>query len=69
MSEATVHYRVAGMTCAHCEAAVRAEVAAVAGVSAVTVDRSNGSLTVSGSGISDLAVRAAVDEAGYEIVG
>lgn len=62
-------YTVAGMTCGHCVAAVREEVGALAGVTAVEVDLDSGRLTVEGAGLSDEGVRAAVDEAGYRVVG
>ena len=61
-------YTVSGMTCAHCVASVREEVAEVEGVRAVEVDLESGRLSVAGDGFSDDAVRAAVDEAGYEVV-
>ena len=61
-------YTVQGMTCAHCVASVTEEVETVAGVSAVEVDLASGRLVVRGEGVSDGAVRAAVDEAGYEVV-
>ena len=62
-------YTVTGMTCAHCVEAVRGEVARVAGVQAVAVDLATGYLTVSGDGYPDEQIRAAVDEAGYLLVG
>jgi copper chaperone CopZ len=61
-------YRVAGMTCSHCVLSVQEEVSQVAGVQAVAVELASGRLSVSGDGISDEAVRAAVAEAGYEVV-
>ena len=39
------------------------------GVTVVVVDLEAGRVTVQGQGLSDEAVRAAVDEAGYEVVG
>lgn len=60
-------YTVSGMTCGHCEASVREEVGEVAGVSAVEVSHETGRLVVSGEGVSDEAVRAAVEEAGYAV--
>jgi copper chaperone CopZ len=60
-------YTVTGMTCAHCVMSVREEVSEVAGVAAVDVDLASGRLTVSGSGVSDDAVRSAVADAGYEV--
>ena len=66
MSTAT--YTVVGMTCGHCVNAVTEEVAQVPGVTAVDVDLASGGLTVtSDSVIDDGSVRAAVEEAGYEV--
>jgi len=65
----TNEYRVTGMTCGHCESAVRAEVAAVEGVDAVEVTLETGKLLVTGSDtVADAAVIAAVEEAGYDAV-
>jgi copper chaperone CopZ len=64
----TREYAVDGMTCAHCVLSVREEVSEVPGVSAVDVDLASGRMTVAGDDISDDAVRAAVAEAGYEVV-
>ncbi len=61
-------YTVEGMTCAHCTAAVTEEVSQVAGVTAVDVDLATGRLDVTGTGVDPAAIRAAVDEAGYEVV-
>jgi copper chaperone CopZ len=61
-------YSVTGMTCEHCVRSVREEVSEVAGVSAVAVDLAAGVVTVTGDGFGDDAVRAAVAEAGYEVV-
>ena len=61
-------YAVSGMTCEHCVRSVREEVSEVRGVAAVDVDLASGRLTVSGDGFDDAAIRAAVDEAGYEVV-
>lgn len=61
-------FRVEGMTCAHCVAAVKEEVSAVDGVEVASVNLGEGLLTVAGEGFADEAVRAAVDEAGYEVV-
>ena len=57
-------YEVAGMTCGHCQAAVEAEVGAVAGVTGVHVDLASGRVEVQGDA-DDAAVRAAIEEAGY----
>jgi copper chaperone len=61
-------YTVQGMTCTHCAASVTEEVEQVPGVTGVDVDLETGRLSVLGDGFSDDAIRAAVDEAGYEVV-
>ena len=61
---ATRTYTVTGMTCGHCEQAVRTEVGAVAGVAEVAVDHTSGRLEVTGDA-DEAAVLAAVTEAGY----
>ncbi len=65
----TSEYRVSGMSCGHCEAAVRSEVAQIPGVDDVTVNAATGSLVVTSAQLVDAdAVLGAVDEAGYEAV-
>jgi copper chaperone len=59
-------FTVAGMHCGHCERAVVAEVSAVAGVSSVEVDLEGKVVTVAGESLDDGAIRAAIEEAGYE---
>lgn len=60
-------YNVRGMSCDHCAASVNEEVSEVEGVAGVTVDLASGRLEVTGAAISDERVRAAVEEAGYEL--
>jgi copper chaperone len=68
MSTAT--YTVTGMTCGHCVSAVTEEVSQVPGVTGVDVDLETGGLTVtSDAPVDETAVRAAVEEAGYEVAG
>lgn len=66
MSE-TVTYQVPGMTCEHCKAAVTEEVCAVSGVDSVGVALDSKLVRVSGTALDDSALRAAIDEAGYEV--
>lgn len=62
----TNQYTVTGMTCSHCENAVRGEVQKIAGVEQVEVSSAAGTLVItSTSPLDDDAVLAAVDEAGY----
>ena len=66
----TTSYTVVGMTCGHCVNAVTEEVTQLPGVTAVDVDLASGGLTVtSDAPVDDSAVRAAVEEAGYEVAG
>ncbi|MBI5310584.1 MAG: heavy-metal-associated domain-containing protein [Actinobacteria bacterium] len=67
MSEQSeLSYLVEGMSCGHCEAAVKQEVGEVSGVSDVSVDLATKLVVVRGAGLSDEAIRAAIDEAGYD---
>jgi copper chaperone len=60
-------YIVPEMHCAHCERAVVDEVSALEGVTAVVVDLETKQVTVAGEELDDAAIRAAIDEAGYEV--
>ena len=59
-------YAVPDMSCEHCVAAVTEEVSQVAGVSSVQVDLASKRVEVAGADLDDAAIRAAIDEAGYE---
>ena len=64
----TTSYTVVGMTCGHCVNSVTEEVSQVPGVTGVDVDLASGGLTVTSTEtVDDGAVRAAVEEAGYEV--
>jgi copper chaperone len=60
-------YSIPGVSCEHCVRAVTAEVEQVAGVESVVVDVESKRVTVKGRSIDDDAVRAAIDDAGYDI--
>lgn len=71
----TRRYSVTGMSCGHCESAIRAEVEQLPGVSGLEVSADTGLLTITlteeagradASELTDEAVFAAVDEAGYD---
>ena len=66
MSDLT--FNVPGMTCGHCEKAVKTEVGAVKGVANVAVDLGTKLVTVTGEGLDRDAIVAAIDEAGFEVV-
>jgi copper chaperone CopZ len=66
----TTVYQVSGMSCGHCEGSVGSEISEIPGVSSVKAVASTGEVTVvSESALDVTAVRAAVDEAGFELVG
>jgi copper chaperone len=67
MATEILSYSVPGVTCEHCRTAITKEVGIVAGVESVDVDLVEKVVTVRGEGFEDAAVRAAVDEAGYDI--
>ena len=63
-------YQVSGMTCGHCVNSVSTELSALPGVTDVQVDLASGRVTITSQNPLDAdAVRAAVDEAGYDLVG
>lgn len=67
---ASTTYQVQGMTCGHCVSAVQSEIGQIPGVADVTVDLQSGRVTITADQpIDDDAVSAAVEEAGYEVVG
>lgn len=69
----TTEYAVNGMTCGHCVSSVTEELSALPGVEQVTVDLNAGGTSrvsvVSAAPLAEDDVRAAVDEAGYQLAG
>ncbi|MDX3454707.1 heavy-metal-associated domain-containing protein [Streptomyces sp. ME02-8801-2C] len=66
----TAVYQVTGMSCGHCEGSVSAEISELAGVTSVKAVAATGEVTVvSEAPLDEAAVRAAVDEAGFELAG
>jgi copper chaperone len=61
-------YGVEGMSCDHCKAAITGEVGRIPGVESVDVDLQTNVVRVSGDGLDDAAIVAAIDEAGYDAV-
>lgn len=72
MPNTTQKYEVTGLTCGHCVSSVKEEVGEIAGVSSVDVELNVGGasvVTVESESSLDLdQLRAAIDEAGYELV-
>lgn len=63
----SLNYTVPGASCAHCQSAIADEVTQVEGVSSVVVDLQDKRVTVLGDRLDDVAVRRAIEEAGYEV--
>lgn len=64
----TSTYTVTGMTCDHCVSSVTEEVREIPGIENVDVVLETGTVTItSAQPVDDDAVRAAVEEAGYEL--
>jgi copper chaperone len=62
-------YAVPGVSCDHCRRAISTEVGRVAGVDTVEVDLERKVVVVRGDAFADDEVRAAIDEAGYDVAG
>jgi copper chaperone len=62
----TLTYTVAGLSCAHCKAAVESELLATPRVTEADVDLDTKQVVVQGTDLDDSALRAAILEAGYE---
>jgi len=67
MSAETLTLSVPGMTCDHCEAAVKQEVGAVTGVTDVSVDLDSKDVVITGSELNRGIIVAAIDEAGFDV--
>jgi copper chaperone len=66
----TSTYTVSGMTCGHCVSSVTEELTALDGVAGVEVDLPTGAVIItSAAPLDGEAVRSAVSEAGYQLVG
>jgi len=59
-------YSVPGVSCGHCKNAIEGELTPLEGVDSAVVDIDAKTVTVVGE-ITEADVRAAVDEAGYEV--
>jgi len=59
-------YSVPAIHCAHCVMSIREEIAEVEGVDEVAVDLETKVVTIRGRELDDAALRAAIEEAGYE---
>jgi copper chaperone len=62
----SITYSVAAIHCAHCATSIREEVSEVEGVQDVDVDIESKIVTIHGLELDDVALRAAIEEAGYD---
>ncbi|PRY43337.1 heavy-metal-associated domain-containing protein [Umezawaea tangerina] len=66
----TATFTVSGMTCGHCVSSVTEEISELDGVTDVSVVLDSGAVTVTSSReLGQDEVKAAVTEAGYQLVG
>ncbi len=65
MSE-IITYRVHDMSCEHCKATIGDTLVQVAGVEEVEIDLETKLVRVRGLGLDESALRAAIEDAGYE---
>ncbi len=61
-------FDIPSISCGHCKAAIEGEVARVGGVQSVVVDIDGRTAVVVGDA-DEAALRAAIDEAGYDVAG
>jgi len=59
-------YSVPGISCDHCKQAIEGELAKVSGIASLNVDVGAKTVRVDGDA-ADAVVRAAIDEAGYDV--
>jgi copper chaperone len=59
-------YNVPDISCGHCKEAIEGEVNKLDGITEVVVDVDSRTVTVEGIA-SDVAIRHAIEEAGYEV--
>ncbi|MDN0073408.1 heavy metal-associated domain-containing protein [Crenobacter sp. SG2303] len=64
-----VELKVDGMTCGGCVASVKKALGAVSGVQSVEVDLASGRVAVEGEALDRQALDAAVEAAGFDVVG
>ena len=61
--------KVAGMMCPKCENRTKKALEAVAGVEKAVVSHTEGTAVVTGEALNAAVLKAAVEEAGYKVVG
>ncbi|WP_313755813.1 cation transporter [Tissierella sp.] len=59
---------VEGMSCGHCEKAVKNALKELNGVFNVEVDLSSKKVEVEGEGLNDILIKGAIEDAGYDLI-
>jgi copper chaperone len=59
---------VEGMSCGHCEKAVKNALGELDGVKNVSVDLGNKKVEVEGNNLVDSKIKEAIEDAGYDVV-
>lgn len=59
---------VEGMSCGHCEKAVKEAVGSLDEVSSVAVDLESKQVTVEGENLQDSSLKEVVEDAGYDVI-
>ena len=67
MTTENLTFDVPTMSCGHCVSAITAEVTQVPGVADVAINLDTKAVVVTGDGLDDSAIRAAIEEAGFEV--
>ena len=67
MTTENLTFIVPTMSCGHCVSAITAEVTQVPGVVDVAINLDTKAVVVTGDGLDDSAIRAAIAEAGFEV--
>ena len=67
MTTENLTFEVPTMSCGHCVSAITAEVTQVPGVVDVAINSDTKAVIVTGDGLDDSAIRAAIAEAGFEV--
>ena len=62
-------FKVEGMMCPKCEARTQKALEAIAGVETAVANHTEGTAVVIGEALDAAALKAAIEEAGYHVVG
>lgn len=59
---------VEGMSCGHCENAVKTALSELSGVSKVDVDLASKKVVIEGEGLSDNLIKDTIEDIGYDVL-